>query len=148
MGSGPGVRPLQEQEGQGSSWAPTEDDGQGLPAGLRGALSASSSSASGPLQAGADGFIVLYVVILLGEKQILNLGVGPECVCGGSRSGWPCPSRGGWASRPRARPPQQGPVASDGPCPGPLGPVVQWVSGPSPIPCPEFHPSPSHSPPR
>lgn len=30
-------------------------------------------------QAGADGFIVLYVVILLGETD-LKLGVGPECV--------------------------------------------------------------------
>ena len=53
-------------------------------------------------QAGADGFVILYVVILLGETD-LKLGVGPECVCGRSRSGWPCPSQGGQTSRPHAR---------------------------------------------
>ena len=98
-----GVRPLREQEWPGDQLGThrIDDEANGLQLGSVGPRPPPVLLHQGH-QAGADGFIVLYVVILLGETD-LKLGVGPECVCGGSRSGWPCPSQGGWASRPHAR---------------------------------------------
>lgn len=52
-------------------------------------------------QAGADDLTLLEVIVLLGEREP-KLGVGPECVCGGSRSGWLCPSPGALAAQPHA----------------------------------------------
>lgn len=86
-------------------------------------------------QAGADGFLGLWViVILLGERE-LKLGVGPERVCGGNRSGrlctppreWPFQPRGCLLNRTR------GDLMAPDPCdlpPRPACGVSQW-----PIPC-------------
>ena len=135
----PGVRPWGEQEWLGDQLGThrVDDKADGLQLGSLGPCPPPVLLHQGH-QAGADGFVVLWGIIFLGERD-LKLWVGPECVCGGSRSGWPCPSQGGQASHPSARllngAQECGESVAHPLLPAPLSPLAHQCSSGSPLQC-------------